>query len=107
MSTKKRYNIVADTENQPLPPLNPATKHPLNPEDFYPVFAKSLIAQGLNGTDAWIERPEEIRGMYRRWRPKPPNFRRAGNHVREKTYICRIKNELCDEKGCQHQIFNS
>ena len=30
------YNIVADMENKPLPPLNPKTKEPLKPEDLYP-----------------------------------------------------------------------
>ncbi|MDR0698561.1 MAG: TrpB-like pyridoxal phosphate-dependent enzyme [Tannerella sp.] len=65
------YNIVADMENKPLPPLNPATKQPLNPEDLYPVFAKALIAQELNRTDPWIEIPDEIREMYRIWRPTP------------------------------------
>ena len=34
------YNIVADMENKPLPPLNPKTKEPLKPEDLYPLFAK-------------------------------------------------------------------
>ena len=28
------YNIVADMENKPLPPLNPKTKEPLKPEDL-------------------------------------------------------------------------
>ncbi|MDR1116265.1 MAG: TrpB-like pyridoxal phosphate-dependent enzyme [Tannerella sp.] len=65
------YNIVADMKNKPLPPLNPATKQPLNPEDLYPVFAKSLISQELNQTDSWIEIPEEIREMYKLWRPTP------------------------------------
>ena len=37
------YNIVADMENKPLPPLNPKTKEPLKPEDLYPLFALSLI----------------------------------------------------------------
>jgi tryptophan synthase beta chain len=65
------YNIVADMKNKPLPPLNPATKQPLNPEDLYPVFAKALIAQELNQTDAWIEIPEEVRELYGMWRPTP------------------------------------
>ncbi|MDR2776393.1 MAG: TrpB-like pyridoxal phosphate-dependent enzyme [Tannerella sp.] len=65
------YNVVADMENKPLPPLNPATKQPLNPEDLYPVFAKALIEQEMNQADTWIEIPEEIREMYRIWRPTP------------------------------------
>ena len=65
------YNIVADMKNKPLPPLNPATKQPLKPEDLYPLFAKELIAQELNQTDQWIEIPEEVRDMYKMWRPTP------------------------------------
>jgi len=65
------YNIVADMENKPLPPLNPATKKPLNPEDLYPLFAKELVAQELDQTNQWIEIPEEVRDMYKMWRPTP------------------------------------
>ena len=42
------YNIVADMENKPLPPLNPKTKEPLKPEDLYPLFAKGLVDQEMN-----------------------------------------------------------
>lgn len=65
------YNIVADMENKPLPPLNPKTKEPLKPEDLYPLFAKGLVDQEMNQTDAWIEIPEEVREMYKIWRPTP------------------------------------
>jgi tryptophan synthase beta chain len=65
------YNIVADMKNKPLPPLHPATKQPLKPEDLYPVFAEELVAQEMNQTDPWIEIPDEIRAMYRMWRPTP------------------------------------
>lgn len=65
------YNIVADMKNKPLPPLNPKTKEPLNPEDLYPLFAKELVHQEMNQTDAWIEIPEEVRDMYKIWRPTP------------------------------------
>ena len=65
------YNIAADMKNKPLPPLNPATKQPLNHEDLYPLFAKALVAQELNQTDQWIEIPEEVRDMYKMWRPTP------------------------------------
>ncbi len=40
------YNIVADMENKPLPPLNPKTKEPLKPEDLYPLFAKGIGRPG-------------------------------------------------------------
>lgn len=65
------YNIVADMKNKPLPPLNPQTKKPLTAEDLYPLFAKGLVEQELNETDAWIEIPEEVRDMYKIWRPTP------------------------------------
>ena len=57
------YNIQADMKTKPLPPLNPATKKPLTPEDLYSIFAKELCHQELNQTDAWIEIPEAVREM--------------------------------------------
>ena len=57
------YNIQADMKNKPMPPLNPATREPLKPEDLYPIFAKELCHQELNQTDTWIEIPEEVREM--------------------------------------------
>jgi tryptophan synthase beta chain len=64
------YNIVADMVNKPLPPLNPATKQPLNPSDLEPIFATELIKQELS-QDKWIEIPEEVRDLYKIWRPTP------------------------------------
>ena len=68
---KAWYNIVADMKNKPMPPLNPKTKEPMKEEDFYPLFAKELSKQEMNQTDAWIEIPEEVREMYKIWRPTP------------------------------------
>jgi len=65
------YNIVADMKNKPLPLLNPGTKQPLQEEELYPLFAKELAHQELNTTDTWIEIPEEVRELYRIWRPTP------------------------------------
>jgi len=65
------YNICADMTNKPLPLLNPGTKQPLEADDLYPLFAKELVHQELNQTDPWIEMPEEVRDMYRMWRPTP------------------------------------
>jgi tryptophan synthase beta chain len=64
------YNITADMTNKPLPPLNPATKQPLNPQDLEPIFAKKLIEQELSA-ERWIEIPEEVRQLYKIWRPTP------------------------------------
>lgn len=65
------YNIAADMKNKPLPILNPKTKEPLHAEDLYPLFAEELARQEMNQTDAWIEIPEEVRDMYKIWRPTP------------------------------------
>ena len=65
------YNVMADMKRKPRPMINPATKQPLKAEDLYPLFSKSASDQELNTTDAWIEIPDEVREMYRIWRPTP------------------------------------
>lgn len=65
------YNIQADMVNKPMPPLHPGTKQPLKAEDLFPIFAEELSRQELNQTDAWIEIPEEVRELYKVWRPTP------------------------------------
>ncbi len=67
---KSWYNIVADMKNKPLPPLNPQTKEVLNPSDLEPIFAKELIKQELT-EERWIEIPDEVRELYKIWRPTP------------------------------------
>ncbi|MBP1616301.1 MAG: tryptophan synthase subunit beta [Bacteroidetes bacterium] len=64
------YNIVADMENKPLPPLHPGTKQPLSPSDLEPIFAKELIKQEVS-QERWIEIPDEVRELYKLWRPTP------------------------------------
>lgn len=65
------YNVMADMKRKPRPMINPATKQPLKAEDLYPLFSKAASDQELNTTDAWIEIPDEVREMYRIWRPTP------------------------------------
>ena len=65
------YNIVADMKNKPLPILNPQTKQPLKEEDLYPLFSKGVSHQEKNTTDTWIEIPDEVRELYKVWRPTP------------------------------------
>lgn len=67
---KQWYNIVADMVNKPLPPLNPTTKEVLNAEDLEPIFAKELIEQEMS-QEKWIDIPEEVRELYKIWRPTP------------------------------------
>lgn len=67
---KQWYNVVADMKNKPLPPLHPKTKQPMKPEDLEVVFAKELVKQELS-QERWIDIPEEVRELYRIWRPTP------------------------------------
>ena len=64
------YNIVADMPNKPMPMLNPKTKQLLTKEDMEPIFAKALIDQEFS-QDRWIEIPDEVRDLYRIYRPTP------------------------------------
>ncbi len=65
------YNVVADMPEKPAPMIHPGTKQPLTVEDLSPIFAEELARQELNETDRWIEIPDEVRDMYRIWRPTP------------------------------------
>ena len=65
------FNIQAVMPNKPLPFLNPATKEPLKPEDFYPVFVEECARQELNQTDEWIPIPEPVREQYAAYRCTP------------------------------------
>lgn len=64
------YNIQADMPNKPLPTLHPGTKQPVGPQDLAPLFPMELIKQEVS-QDPWIEIPDEVRDIYRQWRPSP------------------------------------
>ncbi len=66
----KWYNILPDLPEKLPPPLHPETKEPLRPEDLEPIFAKELIKQEMS-EERWIKIPEEVREVYRLWRPTP------------------------------------
>lgn len=65
------YNVVAEMPNKPRTMLNPATKQPLTAEDLFPLFSEEASRQEMNTADTWIEIPEEVRDMYKIWRPTP------------------------------------
>jgi len=64
------YNIVADLPVPPPPPLHPATREPLTPDDLSAIFPMGLIAQEAS-SERWIEIPEPVRDIYKLWRPSP------------------------------------
>jgi tryptophan synthase beta chain len=64
------YNIQADLP-RPLPPvLHPGTKQPVGPDDLAPLFPMELIGQEVS-RERFIEIPEEVREIYKLWRPTP------------------------------------
>jgi len=64
------YNILPDLPEPPAPYLHPATMQPLGPADLTAIFPQAIIAQEVS-QDRWIEIPEQVRDVYRIWRPSP------------------------------------
>src|SRR5437660_12290195 len=64
------YNILRDLPEPPAPYLPPATMQPLGPADLAPIFPQGIIEQEVS-QDRWIEIPEQVRDIYRSWRPSP------------------------------------
>jgi len=67
---KQWYNIQADLPTPLDPPLNPATGEPIGPEALAAIFPMELIKQEVS-RERWIPIPEEVRDIYRIWRPTP------------------------------------
>jgi len=64
------YNIGPDLP-VPFPPaLHPGTHEPAGPGDFEAIFPMDLILQEVS-QERFIEIPEEVREVYRMWRPTP------------------------------------
>jgi tryptophan synthase beta chain len=63
------YNVIADMPNPPAPPLGPDGK-PVPPQALGAIFPPQLIEQEVGG-NRWIPIPEQVREIYRMWRPSP------------------------------------
>lgn len=63
------YNVVADLENPPSPPLGP-DGNPATPEQMGAIFPGNILEQEMSA-QRWIEIPEEVRQIYGLWRPAP------------------------------------
>ena len=64
------YNIVPDLPTPLQPPLHPGTREPIGPEMLTPIFPLELIAQEMSQAPT-IEIPDEVRNIYRLYRPTP------------------------------------
>jgi tryptophan synthase beta chain len=64
------YNLAADLPEPPPPVLHPGTGQPVGPDDLAPLFPMQIILQEVS-TDRFVTIPEEVRSVYRQWRPTP------------------------------------
>lgn len=63
------YNVAADLPTPPAPPLGPDGEV-VKPEQMQAIFPDAIIEQEMSA-QRWIEIPEEVRDIYRLWRPAP------------------------------------
>jgi tryptophan synthase beta chain len=65
------YNIVPDLPTAAASrSLHPGTHQPVGPDDLAPLFPMDLILQEVS-EERYVEIPEEVREVYRLWRPSP------------------------------------
>jgi len=64
------YNLAADLPEPPPPVLHPGTGQPVGPDDLAPLFPMAIILQEVS-TEREVAIPEEVRDVYRQWRPTP------------------------------------
>ena len=64
------YNMIADSPVPPTPVLNPMTKEPVTPDFLSVLFPMELIMQEVS-SERYIEIPEEVREIYKLYRPTP------------------------------------
>jgi len=64
------YNINADSPVAPAPVLHPATLEPVTPDFLSVLFPMNIIEQEIS-TERYIDIPEEVREIYKLWRPTP------------------------------------
>jgi tryptophan synthase beta chain len=67
---KQWYNIIPDMPGPLSPVIHPGTLQPVTPDDLLPLFPMGLIEQEVS-TQRWIDIPDEVREVYRLWRPAP------------------------------------
>jgi tryptophan synthase beta chain len=64
------YNIIPDMPGPLAPVIHPRTLRPVTPQDMLPLFPPALLEQEMS-SERWIRIPDEVRDIYRLWRPSP------------------------------------
>lgn len=81
------YNILADAPFAATPAFHPVTKQPIGPQDLAAIFPMEIIKQEVSA-DRFIEIPDEVRDVYRLYRPTPLlRARRLEKHLDTPAHI--------------------
>jgi tryptophan synthase beta chain len=64
------FNVTPHLPKPLAPPLHPATREPVGPDDLAPLFPMALIGQEVSA-EPWIDVPGEVLDILRLWRPTP------------------------------------
>ncbi len=64
------YNIMADSPSAPPPVLHPQTMEPVTPDFLSVLFPMEIIMQEVS-TERYIQIPDEVRDIYKLYRPTP------------------------------------
>ncbi len=64
------FNVVPHLPTSLQPPLHPATREPVGPQDLAPLFPMALIGQEVSA-EPWIDIPGPVLDVLRLWRPTP------------------------------------
>jgi tryptophan synthase beta chain len=67
---KAWYNVAADSPVGPTPVLHPQTLEPVTPDFLSVLFPMEIILQEIS-MERYIDIPEEVREIYKLWRPTP------------------------------------
>jgi len=67
---KQWYNIIPDLPGPLEPVISPRTKRLATPDEMLQIFPMPLIEQEMS-SQRWIDIPDEIREIYKLWRPTP------------------------------------
>src|SRR3984957_21227696 len=64
------FNVAPHLPEPLRPPLHPATREPVGPDDLAALFPMALIAQEMTA-EPWVDVPGPVLDVLRLWRPTP------------------------------------
>lgn len=64
------FNALPRMSEPMQPPLHPATREPVGPDDLAPLFPMAIIEQEMSASP-WVDIPGEVLEILKLWRPTP------------------------------------